>query len=508
MAFSIRVKQPAPATGWDDYTGMVRPGSLLVLDELNGPSTASFDLVDKTSTAVPAVGSTVLIQHGGNELFAGQIDKPKKRRVNGTTMHDWHIQCVDFSCVLGRRTYTGTIAAGTTLAGAVTTIANAALAGEGFTTAGVATGPTLPKLQFQRLPVAECFNELSRLTGYKWRVTYDSDTNTKVIQFKDRATEAAPWALTSLNQILSFDYERERSQYRNVQRILGTKVTASKATTVRWTADGKSRSFSLQRGTTVSGTAYDEIASVSLLTVTDAAGQPVAQLIGTPGVPTNQWEYSVGGNSISLVSEEPTPAAGRIIELTYIGRLRIEGMYPPKDQWATNAQILERKKYEGGTGIYEAVEVDESIDNAGTATAKAKALIDLHGHLPTIINTETYIGGLKPGQMWTVNLTNYGINTQFLIDSVQIQDVPALGEGYQLKYSIRCVASEVPKWQGYFAALLRTREAPKAEAWDEYQTDIYAPTDVLGISDTLTVTPSAYADSEVDVAVVGFAEVS
>jgi hypothetical protein len=497
---------------------MVRVGSLNVLDELNGPATAAFDLADRQSTAEPAIGKPIIIKHGEYTLFAGQVDKFSKVRVKGTTMHDWHVQCVDYSCILGRRTYTGTIPAGTTLRSAVATILSAALAGEGFTMAGVDTGPKLPKLQFQRLPVSDCFNEISRLTRYKWWVN-----DAKDIQFKDRSAEAAPWALTSLEQLTSYTYQRERSQYRNVQRILGTKVTANKATTVQWTADGKRRTFYLQQGTTTSGTAYDEIASVSLLTVPGADGLPMTELIGVPGTPTNKWEYSVGGNYISQVPDEATKPAGAVITLTYIGRIRIEGVYPSFDKWGADPEIQERKAYEGGTGIYEAVEVDESIDDAGTAREKAKAIRDLHGHIPTILEVETFRGGLKPGQMWTVQLTNYGIDTQFLIDSVQIQDTAALDEDFKLKYAVRCVASEVPKWQGYFAALLRTREAPKEEAWDEYQSAVYSPQDVLRVSDSLSIVRRAYADATVgqgegvqapavppleEQATIGFCEVS
>jgi len=473
---------------------MVRVGSLNVLDELNGPATAAFDLADRQSTAEPAIGRPVLIRHGEYTVFAGQVDKFSKVRVKGTRMHDWHVQCVDFSCILGRRTYTGTIPAGTTLRSAVATLMATALAGEGFTMTGVDAGPKLPKLQFQRLSVADCFNEISRLTRYKWWVN-----DAKDIQFKDRSAEAAPWALTSLEQLTSYTYQRERSQYRNVQRILGTKVTANKATTVQWTADGKRRTFYLQQAKVVSGTAYDEIASVSLLTVPGEDGLPMTELIGAPGTPTNKWEYSVGGNYISQVPDEKTKPAGAVITLTYIGRIRIEGVYPSTDKWGTDPEIQERKAYEGGTGIYEAVEVDESIDNAGTAREKAKALRDLHGHIPTILEFDTFRSGLRAGQMLTVQLPNYPMERdQFLIDSVQIQDTAALDEDFKLKYTVRCVASEVPKWQGYFAALLRAREAPKEEAWDEYQSYVYSPQDVLRVSDHLYIERRAYSGADVE----------
>ena len=76
--------------------------------------------------------------------------------------------------------------------------------------------------------------------------------------------------MTSLEQLTSYTYQRERSQYRNVQRILGTKVTASKATTVQWTADGKRRTFYLQQGLRQAARRMT-IASVSL-TVPGADG--------------------------------------------------------------------------------------------------------------------------------------------------------------------------------------------------------------------------------------------
>jgi len=248
-----------------------------------------------------------------------------------------------------------------------------------------------------------------------------------------------------------------------------------------------------------SGTAYDEIASVSLLTVPGEDGLPMTELIGVPGTPTNKWEYSVGGNYISQVPDEKTKPAGAVITLTYIGRIRIEGVWPTTDKWKTDPEIVERKTYEGGTGIYEAVEVDESIDDAGTAREKAKAIRDLHGHIPIILELDTFRSGLRAGQMLTVQLPNYPMDkSQFLIDSVQMQDVAALDENFKLRYTVRCVASEVPKWQGYFAALLRAREAPKEEAWDEYQSYVYSPQDVLRVSEHLYIERRAYSGADVE----------
>ena len=87
----------------------------------------------------------------------------------------------------------------------------------------------------------------------------------------------------------------------------------------------------------------------------------MTELIGAPGT-TNKWEYSVGGNYISQV---PTSnETRRQITQPTLG-IRIEGVYPSTDKWGTDAEIQKRKSYEAARGY--GVEVDESIDDAGTA---------------------------------------------------------------------------------------------------------------------------------------------
>jgi len=498
----------AVTIGGVDYSGMVAPGSLTITDELNGPKSASFVLRDKVSSAVVGVGMPVLIEQvtpATEEdpevrlaLFGGQIDRTPRARIGGTRMHEWQILCKDYGCILGRRTWTGTVSAGTLLGVAVRQMQQI-FTEEGFTLDGVvATGPELPKMQFQEMYVADVLSELARISRYKWWVD-----SSKVVHFKDRAADVAPWTLNSLELVTSFEVEHERSQYRNLQKVLGTKVTAEGTTTVRWTANGHDRVFRLVSASRVgSTTAYNEIARATVLTVDGAA-----KVLGVPGTQGIEWEYDVGGSEVRYKGAG-SPANNAVIELTYFGQFRVVGQYPAQEDLPTDAEIVDRKAVEGGTGIYEAVEVNESISDPGDAESVAKSLIELHGHIPTIITFTTYKPGLKAGQSLPIVLPSYELNKSFLVDSVRITDEETDDAEYRLRYAVSVVGSEVPKWEGYFAALLKEREKPQTEIWDEYRTAVYSPTDVLGITDALTVTPSAYADSEVDVAVVGFAEVS
>ena len=477
-------------------------GSLRILSELGGPSTCMLTLLDTTAARQPGIGARVEIARTApgqpdQPLFTGQVDKFDKAKIPGTSIIGYEMRCVDYSCVLARRVYTGTIPAGCSLSGAVGQIMAVALAGEGFTIGGVdAYAKGLPKVQFQKLPVLDCLNELSRLTEYKWWVDGD-----KKLYFRARSTDSAPWELTDPEDYRDLTIQRERSQYRNVQYVLGTKITSDKPTILQWTSDGKQRVFPLASASKVSGTLYDEIASISWCIEIDHSKpddeRARQRLIGAPGSANIDYEYDVGGAQIRVAPGKEPPAKGIVLQVTMIGRYRIIGQHPDAAAIPTDPEVVSRKAWEGGTGIYEAVEVDESITDSGTAREKAQRIRDLHGHIPTIIEFETYRPGLIVGQNLRINLPNLGLDKSFLIDSSETTDERTAEEAYRLKWRIRCVASEVPKWQGYFAALLKQHEAPAPDISDEYQPSVYAPVDVLRISDSIQRTQRAYACADV-----------
>lgn len=500
MPLAITIKERDAVV---DYTEHLSAGSLRVMSELGGPATAMFTLHDLTASRQPGIGSEIRIEQTvagqpARVLFVGQVDKLVKRKIPGTGIIEHEVNAVDYSCVLSRRVYSGTIPTGVRLSAAVAQILSASMAGEQVTLGAVDAITLTSKVQFTSLPVLDCLNELARLTAAKWWVT-----PTKQLTFKARSTDSAPWVLNNHDDYRDLTIERERSQYRNVQYILGPRVDVKTPTVMQWTSDGQQRSFSITRGTVVSGTRYDEIASVDSWVVeidetqTDPEKRESQRLIGAPGTANVDYTYEVGSAVISVAPGKTPPKKGIKLKATIHGRYRVVGQAPSTDKIPTDPEVIARRSWEGGTGRYEMVEVDESIPDSGTANAKAQALRALHGHIPTIISFVTYRPGLQTGQNLRIDLTNLSLNSDYLIDSVEIIDERTAEEAYRIRYHVRCVGSEVPKWQGYFAALLKAREAPKTEAWDEYQADVYAPVDVLHVSDALSIVPLEYADAEV-----------
>lgn len=492
--------------GGTDYSGMVAVGSLVIVDGVGGPTTASFILRDRESTARVGVGMPVLIKQITyqpepdppieNDVFAGQVDAPSRVRIKGTRMHEWTVQCADYSCILTRRIWTGTISDGTKLNDAVGQMGSI-LAAEGFDLSNVAGDVTLPKMQFQALPISDILSEMARITGYKWWVGAD-----KKLHFKAASTDSAPWVLDSMALVNSFELQNDRSQYRNLQQVLGTKLVAEHSTTAKWKADGRTTTFRLAAVDQSVGTAYNEIARATVLTVDGAA-----KVLGVPGTPDATWLYDVGGSHVRTTGL--APPANAVVELTYFGRFRVIGQWPSQEKVPTDPEIVARREVEGGTGIYEAVEVDESIDESLMAQAKARSLIRLHGHIPLVVTFSTFKPGLRAGQNLRIALPNYTLDKDFRIDSVQITDVETADQDHELRYAVTAVASEVASWESYFDELLRERERPQTQVWDEYKPLAFAPADVVRVSDSLTIDRLAFVHPHIaGTFAIGFAEVT
>ncbi|MEA4884254.1 MAG: hypothetical protein VB144_11485 [Clostridia bacterium] len=488
-----------------DVSAFVLLGSLSITEEINATDTCSVDLYDKGNelhlvTGMPVVIEDVQPPPEGAEnpvitgVFNGQIEKPgiELLPAGAGLMH--HLSIVDWGCIMSRRFYSGThlnYKAGDI----VKCLIADGLTGEGFTVADVQDGPVLKKTQFAYLSVADCMAELSRLTGYKWWVDAG-----KGVHFVERIATAAPWGIVANSDLIAYDLqvEYDRSQYRNVQRVKGTKVTADKISQIRWTATAGQTVFYVQHATAVNGTtAYDEIEKAPEITVND-----VVQLIGSVGDPNIRWVFEPGSNTIRYIGDTPL-SAGDVVELSYFGRFPILGYAVNKDE------ITARQAIEGGTGIYEAVEVDEGIDRADIATAKAETILEQYDHIPTKVMFRTSTHGLHAGQLLDIALPELSIGKKFLIDNIRIKEEPTVDETYRLQYSVETVGSENPRWREYYRALLREREQASAadQLAPEFMPIVHVILDVVKISDTCSVNISDYAPAEVTISEVGFCEV-
>ncbi len=135
---------------------------------------------------------------------------------------------------------------------------------------------------------------------------------------------------------------------------------------------------------------------------------------------------------------------------------------------AENPQEIQlRASVEGGTGIYEEVSENNTVELPEQAQAVANDLIARFGqHIPTSIAFSTNTPGFDAGQKLIANLPKLGATGTYLIEEVELSD-----EGNAIKYTVNARKKDVTKttkkdaeWPEYFKALVNGAKGKTIEA--------------------------------------------
>ena len=453
--------------GGVDKTSLLRVNSLQISDELNTRNTCQFSLIDTTGAYRPTVGQEAIILDGAVRRFAGTLDESSEAVPLGTSALVVQCQCADYNQIADRH-LVARVYENQTLGAIVTDIVTQDLAGEGVTTTNVQTGPTITKATFNYRTVAQAFNDLAELTGYAWYVDYNKD-----LHFCARETNLAPFSLTDVSANFRYMVVRKtREQYRNRQYIrAGQDITDPRTDSFK--GDGKTKAFVLNF----------PCAKVPTVKV-----NTVAKTVGIRGLETGKdWYWSKGEKEVTQDDAGTALASTDILDVTY------QGLFPIILSSQSDGEISSRAATEGGTGIYEAIEDDQSIDSQPLATQKADGLLRRFGRIPQIVEFETDTGGLAAGQLITINVTKHGLNAQFLIDSAQAQDV----QGKFLRYRVRVLDGErIGGWIEFFQKLAQAgRKFVIRE--NEVLVLLRRFSDAVALADALTVTSGPLAVAKV-----------
>jgi len=464
--------------GGVDKTSLLRKNSLRITDELNSRNTCDFAISAPDSTFRPDVGQEVIFTQDGVRIFAGTIDEVEEQKEEGSSAMIFQIRCVDYNQLCDRH-LVARVYENQTLGAIVKDIVTQDLAGEGVTTNHVQDGPLITKAIFNYQTVTEAFNNLAELTGYAWNIDYNKD-----LHFFARETYTAPFSIDDTsNNVRNMTVRQTREQYRNRQYIrAGQDVTDVR--TEQFVGDGKTKTFVL---------AFP-VATVPTITVNG-----VSKTVGIRGLETGKDFYWSKGEKEITQDDSAVP-------LTSIDTLSVtyQGLFPIILASQSDSEISSRASVEGGTGVYEAIEDDQSIDSQVLATQKADGLLRKFGRIPRIIEFETDTVGLAVGQLITINITAHNLNGNFLIDSVQAWDV----DGLYLRYRVRALDGErLGGWVEFFQKLAQTgRKFVIRE--NEVLILLRRFSDVIVLSDTITTTSATYTSAVVGTAEIGFSEVA
>jgi len=420
-----------------DFSPLLKSNSLSITDNLNNRNRCSFVLIDESNTKRLKIGSVVIVLLDSIRIFAGTIETMGESILNPGNATNLNktlsisVNTVDFNQLADRHIVARDFE--NFLAGdIVKEVITNELSGEGVTDTFVQDSLLVTKAVFNHQKAAEVFDELSERTGTHWYIDYF-----KQMHFEARNTTLAPFSFTDADAPLRrITVSRKRDRFRNRQFIRGGQDT-SDAQVQTFAGDGETQVFPVSLPIAVKPT-------IRL----DTGGGFVAQSIGIRQVddPAGfQWFFQRSSNEISQRSTDTAISSTDVLEVTF------QGFFPIIVQAQNEVEQVNRQLIEGGTGIYEELEVDERIDDRSMAVDRAGGILRRFGDIPETISFETDKPGLRAGQLITITLTDENITGQFLIDSVRLSDVR-----FQIqRFRVRALSGEhLGGWQQFFKKLL------------------------------------------------------
>lgn len=461
-----------------DKTSLLQPGSLNISDEVSNRSTAGFQLVDKTGTYHPSPGQPIEIYDNAlNLIFGGMVEDPEEENPLGTDTLFLPIQCVDQQALADRwlaiETYDNQ-----TCGYMVNDFITKYLAQEGVTIGTIQDGPTVSRAVFPYVAVSKAMDDLAELAGFSWWITAD-----KKLNFVSRETFRAPWNITDTSPIRAVKVRTNKAKYRNRQYIrAGRDVTDPQQES--FAGDGKRQTFVVGFG----------IAQVPTVTL-----DGVVQTVGIRGLDTGkQWYWSKSEKEITQDQSG--------VPITDVNTLDVDyrGYFPILVVADSGSAISKRKAVEGGTGIYESIDQDASIDSATAALDIANGKLRKYARLSKEITFETDKAGLQAGQIINVTQSIHNITSaEFLIDNVTISEYTPNGD---LRYQVHAVDGEaLGGWTNFFKALAN-QGGNFSIRENEVLVKLKSATDTVGAKDTLVISKGA-PESRIGYAMIGMSEV-
>lgn len=505
-----------------DRSSMLQKSTLNINDEAQNRSTCRFQIVDVDGVYKPRAGHSIsLVDADGDIVFSGSIEKPKrsKKLAGGALRTD--VTCVDHNQIADRhivaRSYVGQ-----TAGYIVRDIVTNDLAGEGIAVigssisvtgsqigavlsgaaevgtaqvgairhTGVQDGPVIDEATFVYEKASAAFDALAELIGFYWNIGYD-----KTLTFAPPEQVQAPIAISEAAELnddgsarsnfRDMQVEESREQYRNRQFLrAGTGETDSRVETFK--GDGATGTFLL------SFPAHTE----PVVTV-----NAVAKTVGIGGVETGKdWYWNKGENTLTQDDAAAALISTDTLSATYTGE------YPLIVVSSNDNAIAERASVEGGSGVYEEIIDDESLDTVDLANEKAAALLRRYGRIPERVEFQTDTSGLRAGQLVTIWSPDNGVDGDYFIESIDGSDIGA-ADG-RIRSDVTCILGErLDNWVDYFR---RLTDSGRRFILRENETLAVGRGvgETVALTDVLTFQQDAAVGAVVGAAIVGFSEIS
>lgn len=197
----------------------MRAGSLVIVEQINGRSTLSADVVSLDGSYSPDTDDDVVLEDdAANVLFAGLVREPDENwQVQGDTLFTT-VRCDDYTSLAERRFISATTTGGISGRDAIDYVVDNYLDVYGVTRdAGMGTGATLGALSYDYASAMQVINDIVKLAapdGWVWRI----DENKVLTAWAPGVGVPCPWSMTTGSSKLAggdIKITRSREYYAN-----------------------------------------------------------------------------------------------------------------------------------------------------------------------------------------------------------------------------------------------------------------------------------------------------
>jgi hypothetical protein len=396
-------------------------------------SSCTFECRSNTGVYWDQGTAVAITDPNGVLVYSGFVDTDQADKPGFANILHHQIACMDNHYLADRRLAFASFLS-ETAGSIVTSLLNMYLVPEGVTgsSATIAPGPAITEAVFNYEQVSSCLDKLAQQAGYWWQI----DEN-RVLWFQPYGAILAPWILdgSQVNQDSNLSVTYGNRQYRNRQFAVGGKDKTALLSETRH-GDGTTRAFTLSYP-------VSEMQSITL----NGVGKTFDNKSKGTGA---AYYYAVGDAVVAQDASQPVLQSSDSLVISY------KGEYPVIALAQNDTLINDQKALEGiGTGYVESKYTDTKVHTLDAAFQIASALLAHYGARMTQLQFMTLEAGLQPGQLLTVNLPDFALNQQMLVQSVEITD----DDGGNIWYQIVCVGSPYDvTWQTFWQNLTNQAE--------------------------------------------------
>lgn len=413
-----------------DLSEKIALESFALVSELQARDTCEFSFFTRDVPIEVFVGSPVRIVINTEVVFGGRVQSIERQSPADSGAIIYTLRCSDWNALADEHIVTAKFEEGKPAGSIVADILDTYSGDPGETLfddgveingPSVQAGPDLGVIVFDGQTVTECLDELAELIGFFWNIDPE-----KVLYFIDPQTFVAPFPL---DEAVFPYFERvrvssSRGEYRNVVTLRGGYDETNPYDEINtFKGDGENDTFTLRLE--VSVPVISDAEQPPIFEVSLNGGAFAVQTAAIQGADEDaQWFYKIGSDTVSQNSNGTKLTSVDKLRVTYTGRFPIIG------RGRNEAQIAIRKAIESSsspgrlkkaTGVSERVEDDNNINDAGLAEEKISALLRRFGRIREQIEFFTPRPGFRIGQLLSVNLPEFGINAEYLIESVNLR---------------------------------------------------------------------------------------